>query len=202
MRKLKYVKLFENFQVNESLLYKPDGGPEEYLFVYGNKTSKNKMIAHTAWKYTRKPVSDTLRDSIKGMKTPDNWSLKSTIQDADEVEYLQDSHNILPMFRFKLKGKPLAISGNDGRTIIDGWISNKLLGLWLHDYDFQDMERKFCKGFINEDELDKFIEHNEISDANGFKKALKTAGYTILGKGSVADTLTFIHDPNSLYKED
>jgi hypothetical protein len=196
MRKLKYVKLFENFMVNEDLLYKPDGGPEKYLFIYGNKTESNKMIAHTAWEYKKKPTNEDMLSNLKE-NWPDSFNnnILSNIMEADEIEYLEDSHTILPMFRFKNRGKTL-YHGDDGVTIIDGWISNKLLGLKsLPDHDFKNMRKSAGEGFINEIELDEFIESNKIRDKDGLKKVLNKIGYTILSNPK--SEWKFIKDPTS-----
>jgi hypothetical protein len=197
MRKLKYVKLFENFNSSESLLYKPDGGSEKYLFVYGNKKD-NKMVAHTAWEYRKKPVTENMLSTLKN-NWPGNYNgdILRKIMDADEVEYLEDQHSILPMFRFIDNGKTL-FSGDDGKTMIDGWISNKVFGsMNLQDYDFQDMKRERSGeygSFICEAELDEFIENSKIGDSNGFKKALRAAGFAILSSSN-CEGVEFVHDP-------
>jgi hypothetical protein len=116
--------------------------------------------------------------------------------EADEIEYLEDSHTILPMFRFKNRGKTL-YHGGDDVTIIDGWISNKLLGLEnLPDHDFKNMRKSAGTGFINEIELDEFIKSNKIGDGTGLKKVLNKIGYTILSNPK--SETKFIKDPTSL----
>jgi hypothetical protein len=195
---MKHIKLFENFNSSESLLYKPDGGSEKYLFVYGNKKD-NKMVAHTAWEYRKKPVTENMLSTLKN-NWPDNYNrdILARIMDANEVEYLEEQHSILPMFRFVDNGKTL-FSGDDGKTIIDGWISNKVFGsMNLQDYDFQDMKRERSGqygSFICEAELDGFIENNKIGDSDGFKKALRAAGFSILSSSN-CEGVEFVHDPN------
>jgi hypothetical protein len=194
---MKYIKLFENFNSSESLLYKPDGGSEKYLFVYGNKKD-NKMIVHTAWEYKKKPVTENMLSNLKN-NWPDNYNrdILARIMDANEIEYLEESHSILPMFRFVDNGKTL-FSGDDGKTIINGWISNKVFGsMNLRYYDFQDMKRNIGQGgsFICEPELDEFIKNNKIGDSNGFKKALEAAGFAILSSSN-CEGVEFVHDPN------
>lgn len=187
---MKYLKTFE------SLLYKPDGGPEKYLFVYGDKKD-NRMVAHTGWEYKKKPVTKNMLSTLENnlVSKGYNSDILRKIMNANEIEYLEDQHSILPMFRLKENGRTL-YNGDDGITMIDGWISNKLFGTMnLRDCDFQDMKRYISVGFINEDELDKFIEHNEIGDKYGFKKVLRTIGFNIL-ENCDERGIEFVHDPN------
>ena len=181
MRKLKHVKLFENFLINEGNMR--GGGPEKVLYIYGNaeENAIGKKVMHSETSYYYKYVNDnTDTEFLDRMKNLVNKGFEekgksARVSNAKALDCFTNTHNGSVLFvRFLDNNMPIR-TGDDGIFSVDGWIVPALYG---------ESQYKFgpgtTKGFIDESELDLLIMNQDIKDVNGLKKALYELKYNVV----------------------
>ena len=184
MKKLKYVKLFENFSVNESEGY--GGGPTKVLYCYVDDQGKNKKST-TSFKYykeTGKNGENAVMKRLKGALEihpkcldyiPSRHSIlldyaKGTHYPTGyTVEGFYNTHQGAPLLERILdsRGNPVDFMAPE---CVYGWFSGKFYDVGLSDnYSM----KNFGQGkWINEEELDLLIKTNDIQKPNDLKHAL------------------------------
>jgi hypothetical protein len=172
MRKLKYVKLFENFMINEDR-----GSTSDVLYIYDGENNKDgSKDSVTSYKYERERIDqlqnpnvykEVFVDKFKG-----NQKLLDEISSAYEVEKFYNTHNGVGFLTRLLdrNGKPLlnyTFGGKESIFICDGWFTSFWDGI-----EFNSQYKGECQ-FINEKELDELIESKRITNPLDLKSALK-----------------------------
>ena len=181
MNKLKHIKLYENFMINES--YMRGGGPEKVLYIYGNaeENAIGKKVMHSETSYYHKYVNDNTDPEFLGRmknlvnKGSEQKGKDMQVSNAKALDCFINTHNGSVLFvRFLDKSMPIR-TGDDGIFSVDGWIVPALYG--QSQYKFGPGE---TKGFIDVSELDILIKSQDIKDGNGLKNALKEMQYRIV----------------------
>ena len=181
MRKLKHVKLFENFLINEGNMR--GGGPEKVLYIYGNaeENAIGKKVMHSETSYYYKYVNDnTDPEFLDRMKKLVNKGFEEKgksgrVSNAKALDCFTNTHNGSVLFvRFLDNSMPIR-TVDDGIFSVDGWIVPALYG--EGQYKFGAGE---TRGFIDKEELDLLVMKQDITDASGLRKALYELKYNVV----------------------
>jgi len=186
MKKLKHIKLFENFLIKEDNMR--GGGPEKVLYIYGNaeENAMGKKIMHSETSYYYKYVNDnTDPEFLDEMKNRVNKGFEekgksAPVSNAKALSCFINTHNGSVLFvRFLDKSDIPIRTGDDGIFSVDGWIVPALYGGAQYKFG-----QGGTKGFIDESELDILIMSQDIKDPTGLKKALREMKYNITDRTS------------------
>ena len=172
MRKLKYVKLFENFMINEDR-----GATSDVLYIYDSESNKDgSKNSVTSYKYEKIRLDQLSNPNfykeIFADKFKDNQKLMGEISSAYEVESFRNTHSGVGFLTRLLdrNGNPLLnyhFSGKESLFICEGWFTDFWDGMEFNQGDGSDVL------FIDEKELDELIESKRIAQSRDFKSALK-----------------------------
>ena len=185
MKKLKYVKLFENFMINEDR-----GATSDVLYIYDGENNKDgSKDSVTSYKYERERIDqlqnpnvykEVFVDKFKG-----NQKLLDEISSAYEVEKFHNTHNGIGLLTRLLdrNGNPLLnymFGAKESIFICDGWFTSFWDGVEFNS-QYQGEGQ-----FINEKELDELIKSKDISNPSDLKSALKNFTRKGLQPGQVS----------------
>jgi len=172
MRKLKYVKLFENFMINEDR-----GATSDVLYIYDSESNKDgSKNSVTSYKYEKIRLDQLSNPNfykeIFADKFKDNQKLMGEISSAYEVESFKNTHSGVGFLTRLLdrNGNPLLnynFSGKESLFICDGWFTSFRDGMEFNQGNGKN------DGFIDEKELDELIESKGIAKSQDLKSALK-----------------------------
>jgi hypothetical protein len=170
MRKLKYVKLFENFMVNEN-----HQDTDKNIVVYKDSEKKEYETS-----FTYKIINRDDENFNYYLENAKKYSSKHGIP----VKYLDQSDSLLIIFNSYMGGVLMGkFNKCNYHGQYDGWIpGNQLASKTYGEFDTSSIERAEFIGFVFESDLKNFKSKNKLEEYNYLKDTLEKCGIKIIEK--------------------
>jgi hypothetical protein len=178
MRKLKYVKLFENFifenkteweNSEENLIIYQSGNDEEMSHSYAyTKTSGDQ--AQKQWQARLNNLSKKFIESLKAGHTAINFSRLSSCSSVETFNLNGGHHGILIWRVIDGKGAPIYLNYNE--ECVNGWF----VEIPEQQYYIRNREVQFIK----KEEFDMLVKKQMIKDPQDLESGLKKIGFMII----------------------
>jgi hypothetical protein len=172
MRKLKYVKLFENFIFENKTEWE---NPEENLIIYQSgemshsyaytKTSGDQ--AQKQWQARLNNLSKKFRESLNGSELKDKFLRLSSCSSVETFNLNGGHHGILIWRVIDGKGAPIYLNYNE--ECVDGW--------FVETPEQQYYNRNREVKFIKKEEFDMLVKKQMIEDPQDLESGLKKIGF-------------------------
>lgn len=167
MRKLKYVKLFENFMINENnkdidkfiVVYK-DINKEEYETSFGFKIINES--------------DDNFNYYLENAR-------KSSSKHGIPVKFLNKSDSLILIYNSHMSGVLMGkFNKCDFHGQYNGWIpGNQLASRTYGEFSTRDEKAEFM-GFVSESDLENFISKNNLKEYSYLKDVIKECGIKVV----------------------
>jgi hypothetical protein len=175
MRKLKYVKLFENFIFENNTEWE---NPEENLIIY--QSGKDEEMSHSyaytkvsgdqaqkQWQARLNNLSKEFRDLLKGADLKDKFLRLSSCSKVETFNLNGGHYGILIWRVLDERGEPIYL--NNKEECVDGWFVE------THEQQYYNRNREVK--FIKREEFDMLVKKQIIEDPQDLASALKEIGF-------------------------